>query len=185
MTGGRKMDCAFTGLTEEQKQIKALTRDFCKREVDAKRIKAIEEKVFLAKTWEEVMAVYPRDLLRKMHELGLRQLGIPEKYGGTEPESGGNVTRALAAEEMGYFSGPVAIMLTSGYIGCSLAFASHYITEKQREEFASHFVGNPELVLAGTVSEPESGTDPHLPYDEPGVALKVTGRKVGNEWILN
>ena len=36
-------------LTEEQKQIKVLVRGFCEREIDPKRIREIEDKVYNAK----------------------------------------------------------------------------------------------------------------------------------------
>ena len=95
-------------LSEEQKQIKELVKDFCKREIDPKRIREIEQKVYNAKTCAEVKAVFPRDLLVKLNDAGLRQLCIPARYGGTAPESGGNVTRALAVEEMAYLTGGAA-----------------------------------------------------------------------------
>lgn len=79
-------------LSEEQKQIKSMVKDFCKKEIDPKRIKDIENKVFNARTCAEVKAVFPRDLLVKLNDAGLRQLCVPMKYGGTAPESGGNIT---------------------------------------------------------------------------------------------
>jgi alkylation response protein AidB-like acyl-CoA dehydrogenase len=47
-------------------------------------------------------------------------------------------------------------------------------------------VENPRLWLGGTVSDPAGGTDPHLPYDEPGAGLtSIFAYKDGNEWVIN
>ncbi len=126
-------------LNDEQKQIKALVKDFCDREIDPKRIKEIEDKVYNAKTCDEVRSVFPRDLLEKLYEVGLRQLAIPEKYGGTAPEESGNITRAIAAEEMGYWSGGAAVLLATPLMVCKCSTASSYVTEEQREQFFQHF----------------------------------------------
>jgi alkylation response protein AidB-like acyl-CoA dehydrogenase len=74
-------------LTEEQKHIKALVKQFCQREVDQKRLEEIAATTLEAWTVEELRAVYPYDLLEKLHKVGLRQLQIPVKYGGTAPET--------------------------------------------------------------------------------------------------
>ncbi len=173
-------------LTEEQKQIKELVKDFCEREIDPKRIKEIEEKVYNARTCDEVKAVFPRDLLEKLHNVGLRQLGIPAEYGGTAPEEGGNITRALAVEEMAYRSGGAAVLLATPYIISTASLVSPLVTAEQKEQFYADFMQNPRLWLAGTVSDPQGGTDPHLPYDEPGVAMpSIFARKDGDEWVIN
>jgi alkylation response protein AidB-like acyl-CoA dehydrogenase len=173
-------------LTEEQKQIKELVKDFCEREIDPKRIKEIEEKVYSAKTCDEVRAVFPRDLLEKLNDVGLRQLAVPARYGGTAPEYGGNITRAIAAEEMAYWSGGAAVLLATPYMICSATTNSSYVTEEQKEQFFSEFLENPRLWLAGTVSAPSGGTDPHLPYDEPGAAMQdIFAYKDGDGWVIN
>ncbi len=173
-------------LTEEQKQIKELIKDFCEREIDPKRIREIEDKVYNAKTCDEVRAVFPWDLLEKLDGVGLRQLAAPTKYGGTAPEQGGNVTRAIAVEEMAYWSGGAAVLLATPFMICGATTTSAYVTEEQREKFYSDFLKTPRLWLGGTVSDPAGGTDPHLPYDEPGVTMpSIFAHKDGNEWVIN
>ncbi len=173
-------------LTEEQKQIKELVKDFCEREIDPKHIREIEEKVYNAKTCDEVKAVFPRDLLKKLHEVGLRQLAVPTKYGGTAPDYGGNITRAIAAEEMAYRAGGAATLLATPYMICSATTHSRYVTEEQKRQFYTEFLDDPTLWLAGTVSSPSGGSDPHLPYDEPGAGLQdIFAYKDGDEWVIN
>ena len=173
-------------LNDEQKQIKELVKDFCQKEIDLKRIKDIEEKVFLAKTCDEVRAVFPWDLLDKLDEVGLRQYAVPEKYGGTGPDYGGNITRLVAESEMGYRAGAAAVLLATPYMYAKAAVPSPWVTEKQKERFYADFLANPRWWVAGTVSEPSGGVDPHLPYEEPGVGLKdVFAYKDGDKWVIN
>ena len=83
-------------LSEEQEQIKALVRQFCKREVDPKRMEEITAKSVAARTVEELRAVFPYDLLEKLHKVGLSQLCVPVEYGGGGVTHGGYLTRAVA-----------------------------------------------------------------------------------------
>ena len=94
-------------LTEEQKHIKALIKQFCQREIDQKQLEEIAAKTSAARTIAELRSVYPYDLLEKLHKVGLRQLQIPVKYGGTAPETDVNLTLTMAAEEAGYWGGRI------------------------------------------------------------------------------
>ena len=172
-------------LTEEQKQIKSLTRQFCEREVDMKRLAEIAEKTSKAKSVEETRALQPLELWDKLHEVGLRQLAVPKKYGGTAPETDGSLIRAVAAEEVGYSAGPLGHPLGMLWFVCRSMATNKYITEEQREWFFSRFMENPRLMVGGTMSEPAGATDVHLPYDEPGAVGKVYAHKDGNEWVIN
>lgn len=173
-------------LNEQQKQIKAMVKEFCKREIDPKRIRDIEDRVFQAKTCAEVKAVFPRDLLVKLNDAGLRQLAIPVKYGGTEPESQPNLTRAIAVEEMAYWTGGAAVLLATPFMICGATLTSRYVTREQKERFYKEFMDNPKLWLAGSVTSPSGGVDPHLPYDEPGVGMQdIFAYKDGYEWVIN
>ena len=96
------MDFSFT---EEQKQLKALAKEFCQREADMERFAEIGTKTCEARTVEELRAVFPYDLLEKLHQVGLRQLSVPQEYGGTAPETDVNLTLTMAAEEVGYWGG--------------------------------------------------------------------------------
>jgi alkylation response protein AidB-like acyl-CoA dehydrogenase len=170
-------------LSEEQKQIKELVKDFTK-EVDSKRMKELSQKVSAAKDVKELRELQPLDLVRKMHEVGLRQLAVPERFGGGGVEPGGNVTRTIASEQAGYSWGLLFRELTGAYMICK-GIAANHTTEKQKEWFFSQFMANPTFHVAGSISEPQGATDLHLPYDEPGAAMKVFARKDGNEWVIN
>jgi alkylation response protein AidB-like acyl-CoA dehydrogenase len=173
-------------LSEEQKQIMALIKQFCQREVDHKRLEEIADKTFEARTVEECRAVYPYDLLEKLHDVGLRQLQIPVKYGGTAPETDVNLTLTMAAEEVGYWGGRIVDPLMIPWLFLRAIATNMYITEEQREWIFSKFINNPRVTVATSVGEPAGGTDVHLPYDEGGSSiLKVTAHKDGGEWVIN
>lgn len=170
-------------LTEEQKQIKELVRQFCKKEIDPKRLSEIEAKTIEARTVEELRAVFPYDLIEKLHDVGLRQIQIPAKYGGTAPETDVNQTMTAMFEEAGYWGGAGFLMTP---IGAFTSSANTYITEEQREWIFSKLLNNPRLMISQTISEPAGATDIHLPYDEGGGSiLKVTAHKDVNEWVIN
>jgi acyl-CoA dehydrogenase len=173
-------------LTEEQKHIKALIKQFCRREVDQKRLEEMAAKTFAARTVEELRAVYPYDLLEKLHKVGLRQLQIPAKYGGTAPETDVNLTLTMAAEEIGYWGGRIVDPLMIPWLFLRAIATNRYVTEQQREWIFSRFISDPRLTVATSVGEPAGGTDIHLPYDEGANSiLKVTAHKDGDEWVIN
>jgi acyl-CoA dehydrogenase len=173
-------------MTEEQKQIMALVKQFCQREVDHKRLEDIATKTFEARTVEECKAVYPYDLLEKLHDVGLRQLQIPVKYGGTAPETDVNLTLTMAAEEVGYWGGRIVDPLMIPWLFLRAIATNRYVTEEQREWIFPKFITNPRLIVATSVGEPAGGTDIHLPYDEGGSSiLQVTAHKDGGEWVIN
>ncbi len=173
-------------LTEEQKQIRALAKEFCQREADPKRFDEIGDKTIAARTVEELRAAFPYDLLEKLHQVGLRQLSIPQQYGGTAPETDVNVTLTMAAEEVGYWGGRIVDPLMIPWLFLRAIATNMYVTEAQRKWIFSKFIENPRLVVATSVGEPAGGTDIHLPYDEGGGSiLQVNAYKDGNEWIIN
>jgi len=173
-------------LSEEQKQLKALIKDFCKKEVDPKRLREAEIKTVDARTIAELRAAYPYDLLEKLHKAGIRQLQIPQKYGGTAPDSEVNLTLTIAAEEIGYWGGSLIDPLMIPWLFLRAIATDYYVTEEQRRWIFSKFIENPRLVVATSVTEPAGGTDIHLPYDEGGnKILQVTARREGDEWVIN
>jgi len=170
-------------LTDEQWQIKQLVKQFCKRELDFKRIKELDEKTTQARTVEELKAAFPYDIYQKVFDVGLRQILIPLKYGGTAPEKDVNQTMAIVNEEAGYWGGAAFLMTP---IGAFTSTANTYITEEQKKWLFSQLLTNPRFMVGQTVSEPAGATDIHLPYDDGGSSiLQVTAHKDGNEWVLN
>jgi len=171
-------------LTEEQKQIKALVRQFAKREIDINQMWELSDKAARAKTIEELRAIQPLDLIQKLHDVGLRQLCVPAKYGGGDVTQGGCVTRAIASEEAGYSMAIGCRLLATPWNHCAQVAGSH-TTEEQKDWFFTQFMENPTMQVGHVDSEPSGMTDFSLPYDEPGYSLKTMAYKDGNEWVIN
>ncbi|MFC1861310.1 acyl-CoA dehydrogenase family protein [Chloroflexota bacterium] len=175
------MDYIITDLTEEQKQIKTLVRQFCKREVDARRMKELVDKASTAINIEELRAIQPLDLVEKLHDTGLHQLAVPTKYGGGGADY---LTRVIACEEAGYSGGIVGSILSMAWMYCA-NLADYPVTEAQRDWFYPQFMENPTMTLAEATSEPHGNTDMHIGYEGPGVQSETFACKDGDEWVLN
>jgi hypothetical protein len=79
----RRLKMDFT-LNEEQRSLVALAKEFCKREVDIKTMNELADKPHPPNaTKEQLMARIPWDLISKAHDVGLRQIIVPKKYGGS------------------------------------------------------------------------------------------------------
>ena len=57
-------------LTEEQKELRALAREFAKKEIRPKAAEYDEH------------STHPQDVIAKAHEIGLMNVHVPEEYGG-------------------------------------------------------------------------------------------------------
>lgn len=170
-------------LTEEQKQIKTLIKKFCEKEIDPKKIREAAERAHLATMVEEVRARKPVELLKKLDKVGLRQLGVPKKYGGGGLEQD-VLTLAIASEEFGRHAPEVGPIL--GMLYSLAASATFFMTEEQQDWYFPQFMENPAWTTAVTTSEPEGATDIHMPFDEGGSQVgKVFAYKDGQEWVIN
>ena len=83
-------------LTDEQKQMRQLARDFTDKEI-IPFISRDREREWTAPASERM----PWELLKKADRLGLRGLGVPEKYGGIKLEDQAQ-TFAILAEELAW-----------------------------------------------------------------------------------
>jgi butyryl-CoA dehydrogenase len=147
-------------LTEEQLMIKKMVRDFAEKEIGprAEEIDATDE--------------FPRDIFKRMGELGL--LGIPfaEAYGG----SGGDyISLLIALEEIARVSGTVAIILDAQTSLCCEPIHL-FGTEEQKKKYLPSLVSG-EKVGAFGLTEPGAGSD--------AGATRTRAVQDGNEWVLN
>ncbi len=129
-------------LTEEQKAIQALCRDFAREEV-APRAEEMDRN-------EE----FPYDLVRKMAELGLLGLPFPEKYGGSGADT---VAYALAIMELARVDASTAITLAAHV---SLGATPIYLfgTEEQKQRYLIPMAQGKMLWGFG-LTEPGAGSD--------------------------
>jgi len=175
-------------LTEEQKQIKALMKEVAKRETDRNQLGELCDKAAKARNVEELRALQPVHLYKKFHEVGLRQLCVPERYGGGDGGSIDFVTRAMVSEQAGYSMGPGARLLGMTWRHCAAMNNCPAASEEKRDWFFKQVMEDDTLITAAAFSEPEGTVDSYLPYepkDNPGATVKTYAYKDGDEWVIN
>jgi butyryl-CoA dehydrogenase len=147
-------------LTEEQQMMQRMVRDFAEKE-----IRPIAGQ--LDQTGE-----FPWDVIRKMGDLGLMGLPVPEEYDGCGADS---VTYAIAVEEISRVSGSIAITLAA-HTSLGLDLIVRFGTEEQRRKYLPVLSAGKGLAAFG-LTEPEAGSD--------AGAIRTTAVSDGADWIVN
>jgi len=114
---------------------------------------------------------FPRELIKKMADIGLMGLNIPEKYGGEPKEV---VTIGLILEELAKYAGDAAIFVFNGYTQpCFVMLGS----DEVKEDWLPAMARGDKIIAMGA-TEAEAGSDL--------ANLKTTARKDGdNYYIIN
>ncbi len=147
-------------LTDEQRDILSMVRDFAQSEV-LPRAAEIDEK-----------AEYPADLVRKMANLGLMGVPFPEEYGGAGQSY---VTFALIVEEICRACASTGLIMDVNISLCGepiMMFGS----DEQKERFLTPLATG-EKLGALAMTEPEAGSD--------AASITTTAVKRGECWVLN
>lgn len=147
-------------LTEEQRMIQQLARDFATREIEprAKELDATSQ--------------WPADLVAKLGELGLMGVTIPHEYGGAGADA---VSYALAMEEISRACASVGVIMSvNNSLVCEGLF--RFGTEEQKQKYLTPLAAGKKLGCFG-LTEPMSGSDA-------GTMLTFAERD-GNEWVIN
>src|SRR3954462_10199772 len=129
-------------LTDEQKNIQRLARDFAQQEV-----KPVAEELDRTKS-------FPYEIIGKLAELGLMGMPFPEEFGGAGAD---NVSYALAVEELGRIDSSVAItMAAHPSLGTWPIYA--FGNDEQKQRFLPDLCAGRKLWSFG-LTEPEAGSD--------------------------
>ncbi len=148
-------------LTEEHEALRAQVRRFVDEQVRP-----------YGDQWEEDGKV-PRELLRRMGEMGLFGIITPTELGGVGM---GMMGLVVLAEELGRstFGGvTVTVMVHAAMASPHLLHAG---TEQQLQRFLPGILSG-ERITAITVSEPDAGSDVS--------ALRTRAQRDGDEWLVN
>jgi len=164
------MDFEFT---KEQKNLRALVRDFSKREFDWDYFKELWR-------YSDPRDRIPWALLEKLHALGLMQLAVPQRYGGG---GAGWLTQLVVGEELTRYALPLGVML--GGIWKWHSDLAAVGSKELQDEIFPQVMTNPRLLYGDTISEAEAGSDTYLPYDESGDIMQTFAYRDGNEWVIN
>jgi alkylation response protein AidB-like acyl-CoA dehydrogenase len=151
---------ALTPLTEEQRQIQRVARDFATQEIAPH-----------SAAWDRD-AYFEPTLPRKLGELGFLGMMIPERYDGLGLET---LTYLVALEEIAIVDASVAVML-SVHNSLPTQMILRWGTEEQKDRFLRPMARG-ELLGAFALSEAESGSD--------AASLRTQAVRDGTDWVLN
>ena len=129
-------------LSDEQKMIQALARDFAEKEV-----RPIAEEI-------DREARFPRETVRRMGELGLMGIAVPEGWGGG---GGDTVAYAVALEEVSRACASHGVVMTvNNSLYCEPV--ARYGTDEQKARFLTPFASG-QKIGCFSLTEPEAGSD--------------------------
>ncbi len=145
-------------LTEEQKMIQKLARDFARKEI-------APHAEHHDKTHE-----YPWEIVKKAQELGLTTINVPEEYGGL----GLNLfEEMLVAEELAWGCSGISLCITiNNLASLPLLIAAN---DEQKQEYFGRLVDG--KMAAYALTEPSAGSDV--------LGIRTTARKDGDYYVLN
>jgi acyl-CoA dehydrogenase len=145
-------------LTDEQKMIQQLAREFAQREIAP-----------VAEHYDRTHE-YPWPVIKKAQELGFTALNVPEEYGGMGLSL---FEEMLVGEELSWgCSGISTAIAVNGLAILPVLIAG---TEEQKVEYGGR-LANGEMA-SYCLTEPEAGSDV--------AGIKTTARKEGDHYILN
>src|SRR3954449_8754029 len=146
-------------LTDEQKALRELAREFAAKEIRPKEA-----------AYDEAMQ-HPVDVIEKAHATGLMNLHVPEEYGGL----GLSIFDGMLVGEELYWgcSGMATSVLANGLgSGPVIGFGS----DEQKETWLAPLIEEPILCSFG-LSEPGAGSDV--------ASMKTTALREGDEYVIN
>lgn len=147
-------------LTDDQLQVRDMVREFAQREVAP----SIGE-------WDAKGEFHP-EILRKMGQLGILGLPIPEEYGGSGFDY---VSLALACEELEYVDTFLRVAM-SVHVGLNSLALLQWGTEEQKQRWLVPQAQGEKIATFG-LTEPNAGSD--------AGSIESTVVRDGDDYILN
>lgn len=147
-------------LNENQKMIQQMLRDFAEKEIRPNMNKWDEDEFF------------PVDTMKKMGELGLLGIYIPEEYGGS---GFGYFEYVTALIELGKVCGGVGLSVAAHNSLCT-GHIYYHGSEEQKKKYLPKLASG-EWIGAWGLTEPNTGSD--------AMRMKTTAVKDGNDWVIN
>ena len=146
-------------LTDEQKELRALAREFAEKEIRPKAAEYDEH------------STHPVDVIAKAHEVGLMNPHVPEEYGGAGlPGFDG----MLIGEELSWGCAGIAVSIIANTLGAGPVLIAG--SDEQKREWLPPLLDEPILCSFG-LTEPDAGSDV--------ARIKTTAVRRGDEYVLN
>src|SRR5690349_14494281 len=154
------MAWALTPLTEEQREIQRVAREFAEREIAP-----------YSDQWDRDQQFDPA-LIGKLGELGFLGMLLPEEYDGLGLDM---LTYLVALEEIATVDASVAVMM-SVHNSLPTQMILRWGSEEQKNRFLKPLARG-ELLGSFALSEPEAGSD--------SASLATHAVRDGDHWVLN
>ena len=146
-------------LTDEQKALRELAREFAANEIRPKAAEYDEH------------STHPADVVAKAHELGLMNLHVPEELGGLGLSAFDGM---LVGEELNWGCSGMGTSICANGLGAGPVILAG--SEEQKAQWLPPLLEEPILCSFG-LSEPEAGSDV--------ARMKTTAERRGDEYVLN
>jgi len=147
-------------LTDEQKMLQKMIREFAEEEVAPGAIERDRTKTF------------PKEIFKKLGELGILGLPFPEKYGGGGADT---ISFAIVVEELSRACGSTGITY-SAHVSLGGAPLNLFGTEEQKQKYLVPICTGEALGAFG-LTEPGAGSD--------AGGTETEAREDGDEWVIN
>lgn len=145
--------------TEEQEMVRKMVRDFAEKEI-APFVEKMEDGEF------------PREILKKMADLGLMGMTIPEEYGGAGMDFPSYI---IAINELSRVSATVGVIL-SVHTSVGTNPILYFGTEEQKQKYVTKLASG-KYLGAFALTEPSAGSD--------AGSLKTRAIKKDDHYVLN
>ncbi len=145
---------------ENQKMIAQMVRDFAEKEIRPNMMHWDREEIF------------PVETMKKMGEMGLLGIYIPEEYGGSGFSYYEYVTALI---ELGKVCGGVGLSVAAHNSLCT-GHIYYHGTEEQKRKYLPKLASG-EWIGAWGLTEPNTGSD--------AMRMKTVAKKEGEYWVIN
>jgi alkylation response protein AidB-like acyl-CoA dehydrogenase len=150
------MDFSFA---PEQEMLRKAMREFAEKELVPRAVQLDESGEF------------PRDIIKKIADLGLIGIVFPVEYGGSPM---GHLARMLSIEELSRAYASIGLFLQATPLG--LWTILHFGTEEQKKKYIPPVVHG-EKIMCMAVTEPTGGSDPQ--------SIMTRAKLEGNFYVVN
>lgn len=147
-------------LNDNQRMIKQMVSDFAEKEIRPN-----------LNQWDHDEH-FPVDVMKKMGELGLLGIFVPEEYGGSGFSYDEYVTALI---ELGKVCGGIGLSVAAHNSLCT-GHIYYHGSEAQKKKYLPKLASG-EWIGAWGLTEPNTGSD--------AMRMKTTAVKEGNEWVIN
>ncbi len=146
-------------LTDEQRELRALAREFAEKEIRPRAAEYDREQT------------HPADVIAKAHEVGLMNPHIPVELGGLGLRA---FEGMLIGEELSWGCAGIAVSIVANTLGAAPLLLAG--SEEQQRRWLPSLLEEP-ILCSFALTEPDAGSD--------AARIKTTAERRGGEYVLN